>query len=122
MISAAVLCHFFILLISLMKPTTDVIKKRYDRIAPYFELIEAMMEGIPLVLAKQTSLAEQAATHGVGVFFDQESTEGIVRSLEECVRRFSELKDEAEAKSRACAEHFSVAAFRSGLLGLMRST
>jgi len=46
MISAAVLCHFFILLISLMKPTTDVIKKRYDRIAPYFELIEAMMEGL----------------------------------------------------------------------------
>lgn len=101
----------------MLLPYRDGYRYRLSRV-----VIEAMIEGIPLALAAQTSLAEQAATHGAGVFFDQESPEGIVRSLEECVRRFSELKDEAEAKSRACAEHFSVAAFRSGLLGLMRST
>jgi len=29
-----------------MKPDSDIIRKRYDRIAPYFEGMEAVMEGL----------------------------------------------------------------------------
>jgi glycosyltransferase involved in cell wall biosynthesis len=99
----------------MLLPYRDAYRYRLSRV-----LLEAIISGIPAMVSKETTLAEQVAEHGAGIEFDQDSADAMVKSIEECVRRYPELKRQALVKARSSREHFSVAHFRSNLVGLLR--
>ena len=75
-------------------------------------VIEAMIAGIPVVVSPCTTLAEQAAEHGVAIVPERMTPEALAESIAKAVSGINQLKSQAQEKARSAAKHFSVSHFR----------
>jgi hypothetical protein len=79
-------------------------------------VIEAMMNGMPVVATRGTTLFEQAEEYGVVVGCEDGDAESLAKAMLEVAARFESLQTSAQEKASAAAESFSVGCFRD-LLG-----
>jgi|GEM_PF-962912 len=78
-------------------------------------VIEAMLNGMPVIATRGTTLFEQAKEYGVVVGCDEGDAESLAEALLEVAARFEEMRADAEEKVSAVAESFSVGYFRDFL-------
>ena len=78
-------------------------------------VIEAMVQGIPVVTTKNTTLADQAKDFGAAVLCVDQDVESLVNAIHEVEQNFTALKALAARQKTAARSHFSVAEFRRTL-------
>jgi glycosyltransferase involved in cell wall biosynthesis len=79
-------------------------------------VIEAMLNGMPVIAPKGTTLFEQAEEYGVVVGCEGGDAVSLAKAMLEVAERFEMMRASSEEKVNAAAESFSVAFFRD-LLG-----
>jgi glycosyltransferase involved in cell wall biosynthesis len=79
-------------------------------------LIEAMQNGIPVVVTEGTTLSEQAMKFGASVTCKDGDIESLVKALHLVEANYLKLKQLAEIKKQSARDHFSVKEFRRLLL------
>ena len=75
-------------------------------------VIEAMLNGMPVIATRGTTLFEQAEEYGIVVGCEEGNAEGLAESMLEVAHNFQMLQTSAELKVHVAAENFSVACFR----------
>jgi len=75
-------------------------------------IIEAMVNGIPVVVACGTTLAEQAERFGAAIPCEDGDLASLVEAMHQAEQNYHALKEQAEKQKAAAREHFSVAEFR----------
>lgn len=75
-------------------------------------VIEALVNGIPVVTTRATTLEEQSKEFGAAVFCDDENVNSLVQAIREMEEKFSELKARAEKLKTSAQGHFLVEEFR----------
>ena len=75
-------------------------------------VIEAMLNGLPVIATKGTTLFEQAEEYGVVVGCEEGDAQSLAESILEVAERFESLRASAKEKVNAAAESFSVGFFR----------
>jgi hypothetical protein len=75
-------------------------------------VIEAMGEGIPVVVTRRTTLEDQAREFGASVGCDDNSVESLVNAISEAEKNFSTLHEQALQRKSLAQAHFSVRHFR----------
>jgi len=83
-------------------------------------VIEAMLNGMPVIATCGTTLFEQAEEYGVVVGCDEGDAESLAGAMLEVAESFVMLRAEAEEQVNAAAESFSVGYFRELLWRLCR--
>ena len=83
-------------------------------------VIEAMMNGMPVIATRDTTLFEQAEEYGMAVGCDDGSAESLAKAILEVAESFGRLQEDARLKAKAVAESFSVRYFRELLSRLDR--
>jgi glycosyltransferase involved in cell wall biosynthesis len=82
-------------------------------------VIEAMVQGLPVVTTRGTTLEDQAREFGAALFNEDEKPESLVSAIREMEQKFSALKELAEKQQTRAREHFSVREFRRIITGSM---
>lgn len=80
-------------------------------------VIEAVVNGIPVIATRGSALAAMPESFGAGVACDDGDPESLALAIREMEMRFEELKKVAEEKAAAAAAAFSVESFRETFLG-----
>jgi glycosyltransferase involved in cell wall biosynthesis len=75
-------------------------------------VIEAMLNGMPVVATRGTTLFEQAEEYGVVVGCEEGDAESLAGAILEVAERFESMRASAEEKVNAAAQSFSVGYFR----------
>jgi glycosyltransferase involved in cell wall biosynthesis len=75
-------------------------------------VIEAMMNGMPVIATRGTTLFEQGEEYGVVVGCEDGSAESLAKAVLEVAESFGRLQEDARLKAKAVAESFSVRYFR----------
>lgn len=78
--------------------------------------IEAMVNGIPIVAARGSTLAEQAEEFGAAVMCDDNDLESLVRAIGTVERNYDTLAARARDRKTVADEHFSIQKFRDTLV------
>ena len=94
---------------------TDVIVLPYRspyRLRVSRVVIEAIINGMPVIATEGTTLFEQAEEHGVVVGCEEGDAESLAGAMLEVADRFEILRASAEGKVNAAAKSFSVGYFR----------
>jgi glycosyltransferase involved in cell wall biosynthesis len=95
--------------------------KGYDAVCVFVNdqvtgpVIEALVNGIPAVVAAGTTMAQQIRDFGSGVTCENENIESIVSAISEAVGQQSSLAELANERLHGASEHFSVSKFRKSL-------
>lgn len=96
---------------------TDVIMLPYQRHAYNVRVsrvvIEAMIQGLPVIATNQTTMSDQLEEFGAGITFCDGSLDELVSGIKKAVSSFSELRAQAIARQEKAQRHFSVSNFRS---------
>jgi glycosyltransferase involved in cell wall biosynthesis len=79
-------------------------------------VIEAMVNGIPVVVTNGTTLAAQAAEFGATIGCADGSAESLCAAIETAERNYPELRAQALEQMPKAREHFSVKTFRTLVL------
>jgi glycosyltransferase involved in cell wall biosynthesis len=79
-------------------------------------VIEAMVNGIPVVTTGKTTLADQAANYGSALLTVDEDAECLERCIDSAIDRHKELMERGIAQRIVAREHFSVDSFRRILI------
>jgi glycosyltransferase involved in cell wall biosynthesis len=79
-------------------------------------VIEAVVNGIPVVATRGTSLADVAREHGAGVEFVEDDADSLAAAMDEAARRLPELRARATERMPGARAHFSVAEFQRRVL------
>jgi glycosyltransferase involved in cell wall biosynthesis len=79
--------------------------------------IEAMVNGIPVIVTHGTTLAEQGEKFGTVVLCEDENVESLVEAIRETEQNFPQLKEHAERQKALARKQFSVEEFRRRLIG-----
>jgi glycosyltransferase involved in cell wall biosynthesis len=79
-------------------------------------VIEAVVNGFPVVATRGTTLASQAGEFGAAVLCDDGNVQSLVEAIHDMNQNFSELRRTAEQRKIKAIEHFSVRQFRRILL------
>lgn len=79
-------------------------------------VIEAMVGGFPAVATARTTLADQLAEFGAGVFCEDEDVAGLAAAIGHFEDRFADLHATARDRRDLARRHFSVRNFRELLL------
>jgi glycosyltransferase involved in cell wall biosynthesis len=79
-------------------------------------VIEAMMNGMPVIATRGTTLFEQAEEYGVVVGCEDGDAESLAEAILEVAENFEMMRVSAREKADAAAQSFSVGFFRD-LLG-----
>jgi glycosyltransferase involved in cell wall biosynthesis len=80
-------------------------------------VIEAMVNGIPVVATRGTTLAQQAEEFGIVEICENEDVASLVAAIEAVERNYESLATSAREQQAKAREHFSVGRFRSLLCG-----
>jgi glycosyltransferase involved in cell wall biosynthesis len=80
-------------------------------------VIEAMLNGMPVIATNGTTLFEQAEEYGVAVGCEEGSAESLARAILELAEDFAAMRNEAKQKAKKAAESFSMGYFREFLAG-----
>ena len=83
-------------------------------------VIEAMMNKMPVIATRDTTLFEQAEEYGVVVGCEDGSAKSLAKAILEVAESFGRLQEDARLKAKAVAESFSVRYFRELLSRLDR--
>ena len=75
-------------------------------------VIEAMMNGMPVIATRGTTLFEQAEEYGVLIGCEEGSAESLAEAILKVAEGFESLQTSAQKKASAVAESFSVGFFR----------
>lgn len=75
-------------------------------------VIEAMVNGIPVIVTRETTLEEQARDFGAPIFCEEENIDSLIRAIREMERNFTAMRQTAESKKSIAQDHFSVEHFR----------
>lgn len=75
-------------------------------------IIEAMVNGIPVVTTHATTLEEQSKEFGAAVFCEDENVSSLVQAIREIEENFLHVKARAEKLKTSAQEHFLVKEFR----------
>jgi glycosyltransferase involved in cell wall biosynthesis len=75
-------------------------------------VIEAMLNGMPVIATKGTTLFEQSKEYGVVIGCDEGDAVNLAEAILEVAESFESLQTSAAAKMNAAVESFSVACFR----------
>ena len=79
-------------------------------------VIEAILNGMPVIATEGTTLHEQAGEYGVVVGCEEGDAESLAEAMLEVSARFESLWVNAEEKASAAAESFSVSCFKKSML------
>jgi glycosyltransferase involved in cell wall biosynthesis len=79
-------------------------------------VIEAMIHGIPTVVTRGTTLAEQAEQFGAAVLCEDGNVENLVQAMHYAEENIPALRERAERQKAAARAHFSVSEFRRSVL------
>jgi len=79
--------------------------------------IEAMVNGIPAIVTRGTTLAEQGRQFGAMVLCEDGNVENLADAIRNMEQNFWRLKEHAEQQKRLAREQFSMEKFRHGLIG-----
>jgi glycosyltransferase involved in cell wall biosynthesis len=79
-------------------------------------LIEAMVNGTPVVVTRGTTMADQAERFGVAVLCDDDNVESLVAAIETAERNYESLVASAYERQAKARKHFSVDHFRRLLM------
>jgi len=100
---------------------TDVLLLPYRRSSYALRVsrvvIEAMVQGLPVVTTRQTTLEDQSKKFGAAVLCVDGEAETLVQAIHEMVQNFPAMKELAARQKTVAREHFSVAEFRRILVG-----
>ena len=100
---------------------TDVLLLPYRRSSYALRVsrvvIEAMVQGLPVVTTRQTTLEDQSKKFGAAVLCVDGKAETLVQAIHEMVQNFPAMKELAARQKTVAREHFSVAEFRRILVG-----
>ena len=75
-------------------------------------VIEAMINGLPVITTRETTLFEQAEKCGVAVGCNEGSAESLAQAMLDVAERFVGLQEDAMIMAKTAAESFSVDYFR----------
>ncbi len=78
-------------------------------------VIEALVNGIPVVVTGGTTMAQQMQEFGSGVTCENEDIESLVTAITEVVSRHESLARSAGERRQKASDHFSVLHFRKSL-------
>ena len=78
-------------------------------------VIEAMVQGLPVVTTAGTTSEDQTKEFGAATFCRDGDVDSLVHAISEAESRFSELLAAAIARKAAAQKHFSVGQFRATL-------
>jgi glycosyltransferase involved in cell wall biosynthesis len=95
--------------------TTDVMVLPYRspyRLRVSRVVIEAMLNGVPVITTRGTTLFEQAQEYGVVIGCEEGDAESLAQAMQEVAQRFKMFRASAEGKRNTAAESFSVGYFR----------
>jgi glycosyltransferase involved in cell wall biosynthesis len=81
-------------------------------------VIEAMVNGIPVVATAGTTLAAQAAEFGAVETCEDGSSSSLTSAIERVRERYAGLRIQADTRRPLACAHFSVAHFRQLLTGV----
>jgi glycosyltransferase involved in cell wall biosynthesis len=95
---------------------TDVLLLPYRRSSYALRVsrvvIEAMVQGLPVVTTRQTTLEDQAKQFGAAMVCVDGEAETLIQAIHEMEQKFSTMQALAARQKPAAREHFSVAEFR----------
>ncbi len=96
--------------------STDVLLLPYRRSSYGLRVsrvvIEAMVNGIPVITTEKTTLADQAASYGSALLTADEDADCLERCIDSAVDRQKELMERGVAQRVVARGHFSVESFR----------
>jgi glycosyltransferase involved in cell wall biosynthesis len=75
-------------------------------------VIEAMVNGIPVVTTERTTLADQASSYGSALLTVDEDAECLEKCIDSAIDQHKELMERGIAQRIVAREHFSVNSFR----------
>jgi glycosyltransferase involved in cell wall biosynthesis len=75
-------------------------------------VIEAMLNGMPVIATRGTTLFEQAEEYGVVVGCEEEDADSLVEAMLDVTARIAMLRQGAAEKVKAAKQSFSVEYFR----------
>jgi len=84
-------------------------------------VIEALINGIPVMVTEGTTLAEQAQEYGVPILCKDEDIDSITKAIDEIINNYDSVALESRKKMPAARRHFSVANFRNIIFSPSRS-
>ena len=79
--------------------------------------IEALVNGLPVVVTRGSTLAEQAAEFGAAVLCEDGDVGSLADAIAAVERDYATWANEARKRQRAAQEHFSVMSFRKAMCG-----
>jgi glycosyltransferase involved in cell wall biosynthesis len=80
-------------------------------------VVEAIVNGIPVIATRGTALAGVVESSGAGLFCEDGDPESLATSIREMEMRHDEIKLEAQEKARRAVQESSVEAFRQVFSG-----
>jgi glycosyltransferase involved in cell wall biosynthesis len=83
-------------------------------------VIEAMLNGMPIIATRGTTLFQQAEEYGEVVGCDEGCAESLAKAILEMAEKFEDMKFIAKNRTANAAESFSVKNFRESLAGMDR--
>jgi glycosyltransferase involved in cell wall biosynthesis len=83
--------------------------------------IEAMVNGIPCIVTRGTTFAQQLSEFGAGVECEEADADNLALAIEEVSARYPQLSAQARAAASRAEAHFSVRQFRESLLAQQTS-
>jgi hypothetical protein len=95
----------------MMLPYREAYRLRVSRV-----VIEAMQAGMPVIVARGTTLCQQAGVHGIAIECEQNDPASLVDAIRHAVDDFAVLQPNAMKAEESSREHFSVKTFRQLLL------
>jgi glycosyltransferase involved in cell wall biosynthesis len=79
-------------------------------------VIEAMVNGIPVIASRGTTLAEQAQKFGAAILCEPDDSDSLADAIVQAVTHYEELKAKAAAMTNPSQAHFSIQHFRQCFL------
>ena len=79
-------------------------------------VMEAMVNGMPVIATRGTSLALLVEAHGAGLFCDDGDPESLALAIREMEEHYEELRQVAQAKMPAATREFSIDTFKRTFL------
>lgn len=79
-------------------------------------VIEALVNGIPVIVTRGTTLAEQAMEWGASVLCEPDDPEALADAIAQVVEHYAELEQRANNAMERSQKHFSVVHFRECFL------
>ena len=80
-------------------------------------VIEAVVNGLPVIATRGTALAGMVEVFGAGLFCEDGDPESLALAIREMETRYDELDRAAKEKAIAAAREFSIESFRRVFLG-----